>query len=145
MRPSDVARLLGAIAARDRRTIGETDVAAWTIDVGDLDYDDAVQAVAEWYRDRTDWIMAAHVREGVRRIRAARLEGHTVEITGEIADDGAAYVKALQDARARVAAGQLPPERLALPVMSEEQAKANKDRLDKMLAPAFARSPRVTK
>lgn len=62
MNRSEVAMILTAAAARDRRTIGETDVLAWHEDIGDLDYDVAREAISRHYRESTDWVMPAHIR-----------------------------------------------------------------------------------
>lgn len=78
MTKSQIALLLTACAARDQRTIGETDVLAWSEDLGDLDYDDALQAVSLHYRESTDRIMPAHVRRQCRIIRDKRRAGQNI-------------------------------------------------------------------
>jgi hypothetical protein len=78
MTRSEIALLLSAIAGRDQRTIGETDVLAWHEDLGDLDYADARAAVARHFRESTDRIMPAHVRRLVRLIRDERRRGEVV-------------------------------------------------------------------
>lgn len=72
MNRSETALLLGAIAARDQRTVGETDVLAWHEDLGDLPFEDARAAVSRHFRDSTDRIMPAHIRRQVRIIRDER-------------------------------------------------------------------------
>lgn len=69
MNRSETALLLGSIAARDQRTIGETDVLAWHEDLGDLEFGDARSAVSRHFRDSTDRIMPAHIRRQVKIIR----------------------------------------------------------------------------
>lgn len=69
MNKSEVAVLLGLAAARDQRTVGETDVLAWHEDVGDLDFADAREALRRHYRESTDRIMPAHVRRLTRLVR----------------------------------------------------------------------------
>jgi hypothetical protein len=77
---SQTAKLLGAMAAFDRRTVGDMDVAAWQSVLDDVAFDDALLAVREWYADHTEWMMPAHVRRAVERMerereRAARATG----------------------------------------------------------------------
>lgn len=68
----ETALLLGLAAARDYRTIGEVDVAAWHQDLADVDFADAREAVSRHYRESTDRLMPAHVRRQVKTIRAER-------------------------------------------------------------------------
>jgi hypothetical protein len=70
MNRSEIALLLGAVAARDRRTIGEADVLAWHEDLGDLGFDEARAAVSRHFRDTTEYLMPAHIRHHVKVIRA---------------------------------------------------------------------------
>lgn len=78
MKKSEVALLLGACAARDSRTVGDADVLAWFEDLGDLDFEDARQAVSMHYRESTDRIMPAHIRRVCRIIRDKRRAGQTI-------------------------------------------------------------------
>lgn len=72
MNLSETARLLTAMAAFDRRTIGETDVIAWQAVLADVAYEDALSAVKRWYSNNTEWIMPAHVRSLVTELVKAR-------------------------------------------------------------------------
>lgn len=72
MTPGDAARVLGACALYDNRTVGVADAAAWHKVIGDLDVADALEAVARHYAESTDRIMPAHVRRGVKQIREER-------------------------------------------------------------------------
>jgi hypothetical protein len=72
MTRSEIALLLGAVAARDQRTIGDADVLAWHEDLGDLDFADARAAVSRHYRENDKRIMPAHIRHHVRIIRSER-------------------------------------------------------------------------
>jgi hypothetical protein len=89
MNRSEISLLLGAIAARDQRTIGETDVLAWHEDLGDLDYADARQAVTRHFRESTERIMPAHIRRLGRIIRDERRAHETVKALppGKFDDD----------------------------------------------------------
>lgn len=72
MTRAEVALLLGLAAGRDQRTVGEADVLAWHEDIGDLDFNDAREAVSMHYRESTDRVMPAHIRRLVRQIRDER-------------------------------------------------------------------------
>jgi hypothetical protein len=72
MTPGDVARLLAACAMYDFRPVETADAAAWFQVVGDLDYDDAMEAVRVHYGQSTERMMPAHVRAGVKLIRDER-------------------------------------------------------------------------
>lgn len=68
-----VGDLLATAAAFDSRTVGKADLMAWAKAIGDLDYDDASQAIIDHYTESTDWLKPAHVRNRVKNIRRARL------------------------------------------------------------------------
>lgn len=89
MNRSETALLLGSIAARDQRTIGETDVLAWHEDLGDLPFEDCRAAVTRHFRDSTDRIMPAHIRRQVRIIRDQRRASEAVKALppGRFEDD----------------------------------------------------------
>lgn len=105
------------IAARDRRTIGDADVAVWMADVGDLDFADAVQAVSEHFREQPDtWLMAGHVRKRVKANRAKRIEraGTSAEhqaLEGRDAGSEEDHRRALVNIRRELADGHPPPFR----------------------------------
>lgn len=69
MTKAQVALILAAAAARDLRTVGDTDVLAWHEDLGDITYPEAREALRRHYRDSTDRIMPAHIRHHTRTIR----------------------------------------------------------------------------
>lgn len=72
MTPGDTARLLAACAMYDFRAVETADAAAWHHVIGDVDYDDAMEAVRRHYQSSTDRMMPAHVRQGVKAIREER-------------------------------------------------------------------------
>lgn len=80
MKKSEAALILAAAAARDLRTVGEADVLAWHEDLEDITYPEAREALKRYYRDHTDRIMPAHIRQLVRIIRdeQRRQSGHEV-------------------------------------------------------------------
>lgn len=90
MTPAETARVLAKCAAYDQRTVGEADVMAWHENIGDLDYGDAMEAVRRHYRESTERIMPAHVRQSCRAIRneRRRLETHEARaLPGRFEDD----------------------------------------------------------
>lgn len=72
MNLSETARLLGAMAAFDRRTVGDGDVIAWQAVLPDATFDDCLEAVKRHYAEHTEWMMPAHVRRLVRDITQER-------------------------------------------------------------------------
>lgn len=76
MNYAQVATILALAATRDRRTVGETDVRAWHQDIGDLDFEDAREAVSAHFRESTEYLMPVHVR---RLAAAVRKERHRIE------------------------------------------------------------------
>jgi len=72
MTPAEAARLLAKIQAYDGRTVGRADVAAWAEALHDIEWADASDAVARYFRTFTDWIQPAHVRSLAREVRSAR-------------------------------------------------------------------------
>lgn len=72
MTPAETAAVLAKAAAYDRRTVGRADVAAWHEALADVDMPDALAAVTAHYRDSTDWLQPAHIRQRVRDARRAR-------------------------------------------------------------------------
>lgn len=80
MTRSEIALLLGLAAARDNRRVDEVMVAAWHEDLGDLDFADAREALRRHYRESTERVMPAHIRQLVRAIRQERRRGSPHEI-----------------------------------------------------------------
>lgn len=73
MTPADAAELLTLAAAFDRRTIGKADAIAWSDALAGLEPTDCAEAIRAHFRESTDYLMPAHVRQGVRKIRADRV------------------------------------------------------------------------
>jgi hypothetical protein len=121
MTPDQIVDLLSLISARDNRTVGQATVAVWLEDIGDLDFDDARQAVAAHFREEPGvWLMAAHVRQRVKKIRADRLHDFQyVPVPGD--ENTAVYLAALREQREAVASGRREPAP-ALPPGSAERA-----------------------
>lgn len=72
MNVHEAATVLAKAAAYDRRTVGEADILAWHEALADLDAGGALDAVAAHYRDSTDWLMPAHVRQLVADLQRQR-------------------------------------------------------------------------
>lgn len=84
----EVTRLLALAAGFDRRTVGESDARAWHVLLADVKFGDAQTALYEHFRTSTDWLMPAHILDGVRRIRRARLDAYGTYLPSpEVADD----------------------------------------------------------
>lgn len=112
---NQIIDLLTCAAAYDRRTIGEADITAWTLAIGDLPYDDAQAAVVAHYSDVTDWLMPAHVRARVRQARELRIARHPVpEPPAALTDNPSAYCDELKGAVTQLADGMQPPKLLAI-------------------------------
>jgi hypothetical protein len=73
MTPADAAELLALAAAFDRRKIGKADAIAWADALADLGQADCAEAIRAHFRDSTDYLMPAHVRRGVKALRADRI------------------------------------------------------------------------
>jgi hypothetical protein len=74
MTPADAARLLALAAAFDRRTIGEYDAMAWADALDGLAMDECAEAIRDHYRHSTMWLMPAHIRAHVDRVRRDETE-----------------------------------------------------------------------
>lgn len=72
MNLSETARLLSAMSAYDRRTVGDGDVIAWQAVLPDAAFEDCLEAVKQHYAEQTDWMMPAHVRRAVRDMVSQR-------------------------------------------------------------------------
>ena len=118
MKPSDAAKLLALAAAFDRRTVGEADAIAWADALGGLNPSDCAQVIRDHYAESTDWLMPAHVRQGVKRIRAERLRAvpsSALEPADVNPNDIEAYQRARLALVQHIADGQQLPEPVELP------------------------------
>jgi hypothetical protein len=77
---NDVIDVLSAIAAVDRRTVGESDVFMWHQIIGHLDKQLALRAVVDHFREQPGvWLEPGHIVAGVRAIKRDRYERETLE------------------------------------------------------------------
>lgn len=113
MTPDETAKVLAKCAAYDQRTVGRTDIAAWTEAIGDIELVDALPAVTAHYRSTNKRAMPSDIRERSAEYRDARRRAERktplAELPpGRLEDD--------PDRDARIAAGVamaravLPPE-----------------------------------
>lgn len=109
MTDDEVVDLLTLIASFDRRTVGDTDVDAWSLTVGDLPFDDAKVAVVKHYRESREWLMPADVRRAVRAIREERIKVRPLPApTPEEAVDPRVYKQRMAEIVRRVGNGKMP-------------------------------------
>lgn len=73
MNRNDVIDLLSAISGFDQRTIGEDDITAWTLVVGDLNRAEALEAVVIHHKVSAERIKPFHVVQLAKQMRADRL------------------------------------------------------------------------
>ena len=73
MKPHQMADLLNLISSTDGRNLTQQMPVAWMEIIGDLDFEDSKAAVVDHFQSSTEWLMPAHVRAGVKRIRDKRL------------------------------------------------------------------------
>lgn len=81
MNRDDIIDLLTAIAAGDRRTVGNADVEFWQAIVSDVPKDLALEAVRNHFRERPGvWLEPGHIVQGARDIQRERLQRETDEM-----------------------------------------------------------------
>lgn len=76
MNKQEVGKLLTLAALVDNRSVTTEACLMWHELVGDIGFDDAVDAMRAHYRESKDWLMPVHVRQRVRDARRA-VEGRT--------------------------------------------------------------------
>jgi hypothetical protein len=74
MNLTETATLLTFIARIDNRTIEKATVQAWGDLLDDVALPDAIDAARTHYRETSDWLTPAMIRERVRTIRTLRIE-----------------------------------------------------------------------
>lgn len=112
MNTSEVGKLLGLMSLVDYRKVPDDPaernamIAFWLELVGDLPYADAAQAVRDHYAQSSERMMPSHVRDGVKTIRAGRLDRTPLPpAPPEIAADGRAYTEWKAEQTRRIASG----------------------------------------
>jgi hypothetical protein len=105
--PEQTVDLLTLVQSFDRRTVGEADVTAWHLAVGDLPFADSQEAVIAHYRDSREWLMPADIRHRVKETRQERLNITPVPpAPPDVAADPNAYREWYRDWRKRIADGE---------------------------------------
>ncbi|MGW5686490.1 hypothetical protein [Nonomuraea sp. NPDC003754] len=99
-----LGQVLQYIAAADRRTLGKADLVVWGDAIGDLRFEDVMEAVRQHYRDSTVFLMPAHVRQAVRKARHDRASRAVpVAPPAEVTDQPGVYKLHLIKAIAEIA------------------------------------------
>lgn len=68
----ETTNALALAQAYDNRTVGEGNVRAWHLVLGNLDADDVMEAIRRHYAAETAWVMPAHINRLVDEIRQER-------------------------------------------------------------------------
>lgn len=87
----EVVALLAYAGLRDGRKADDDVAEAWFEDVGDLPFEDCMEAARQHFKDSTEYLMPVHIRATVRTIRAER-----VRAAGDISDRIPAHIEALE-------------------------------------------------
>lgn len=114
MNITETTALLAVIAASDRRTVGETDVELWHDALSDLNFEDCRNAVRQHIRNRTDWMLPAHVRQGAKLARRERLEAAERFTPDADPEDVPAYLEARRTGRVRTGELLMPRDMRAI-------------------------------
>ena len=88
MNKQEIGQLLTLAALVDNRTETAEACLMWHEIIGHLDYQQAVDAMREHYRETTDWLMPAHV---IQRVRAAHRAALPQTMSEEAPDDCGAH------------------------------------------------------
>ena len=84
MTRDEVVKVLARVQMDDNRQVDRVVVESWVEEIGDLEFGDAIEAVVMHRRETTAWLMAAHVRENVRRVKAAQARDDRVNSPRQI-------------------------------------------------------------
>lgn len=110
MNRQEITALLGLMAARDGRAIGEIEVEAWLEDVGAWDFATAREGVRRHYGRTREFMRPADLLGEIKAIRHKRLEDFgPIVPPRHLADDPRAEIEWTRRARERIASG-LPVE-----------------------------------
>ena len=72
MNKTEVAKLLTIASSIDNRNVNEVAIEGWYAVLHTLPFEDAVNAVRQHFEDSTEYLLPAHVKAGVKRIRQLR-------------------------------------------------------------------------
>lgn len=102
MNIEQTAVVLAKIAALDNRHDTDAAILAWHEAIGDLDYQDSLRAVAVHRMESTEYLMPAHVRQLVARLRKERGEADAKDRRIRELEDYAAQAGPLADRSAEI-------------------------------------------
>jgi len=109
---ASTAKVLTLIALVDRRVVDREAVLAWHDLIGDLSERDTLEAVRQHRRESTEYLVPAHVRAGVQRIRGARLAAAPPPLPAVDPDDVAAYQAERRRLLTQIADGRINPNQI---------------------------------
>lgn len=69
----EAVALLAFASGHDHRKRDDDTAAAWAEALADINYEDARSVILNHYRTSTDWLMVAHIVNGVRALESARI------------------------------------------------------------------------
>ncbi|MCT2042633.1 hypothetical protein M3D15_04695 [Pseudoclavibacter alba] len=72
MNQTEVGKILTYVSAVDNRKLTKESVLAWHQIIGDLVFEDAMEAVVRHFKESAGWLMPVHVVDGVKRIHYER-------------------------------------------------------------------------
>lgn len=115
MTPAEAGVLLAGIAVFDNRKPGTEEEAQrtmtlWASALDDVSLADAGQAVTEHFATSSEYLMPAHIRRIVKRIREKRLHDHPPLTPPDFGDEKGAEAKTrawLKEARSRIGDGEI--------------------------------------
>lgn len=112
MNKSETTELMQLITAFDRRTIGVTEIEAWSMALSDIPWDETVRrSVVEFYNappDKDRFIMPHHIRAFVAKVRNDRLAVVPEPVPNDV--DGVDYIQELRAVRRAIAEGRIASE-----------------------------------
>lgn len=72
MNKTEIVKLLTLASSIDNRNVTEVMVEGWYAVLHKFDYADSAAAVRQHFEDSTEYLLPAHVKNGIRRIHEAR-------------------------------------------------------------------------
>lgn len=126
MTPAAAAALLAVASAYDNRHLTPEAATVWADALAGLRPEDCRQAIAEHYATTTAFVMPAHIRAGVRRIREDRIQraGDAVYEVPVDPDDVVAYRDAVRARTRQIADGAPVAVAPALPAAERADRRA---------------------
>lgn len=120
MTPDDVIDVLSAVAAVDRRTVGEADVLMWQQILGNLPKDLALRAIVDHFREQPGvWLEPGHIVAGVRAIQRDRYERQSLaELDARQAEQDAQLAPRIRELAESKSIDTAPPATSARPTVN---------------------------